>query len=95
MDRMKKRLFLMLGVLAVSVVMQAQPKAGTISVIPRVGINFANLTNNEVVVDLANQSKTLKSRIKPGLTISTLALFRVAMPESTTEEPSVWTARPL
>ena len=69
MDRMKKRLFLMLGVLAVSVVMQAQPKAGTISVIPRVGINFANLTNNEVVVDLANQSKTLKSRIKPGLTI--------------------------
>lgn len=66
---MKKRLFIMLGVLMFSAAVQAQPDAGTISVIPRVGVNFANLTNNEVVVDLANQSKTLKSRVKPGLTV--------------------------
>lgn len=65
---MKKRLFMMLGALAVACTVLAQPEAGTISVIPRVGINFANLTNNEVMVDLASQSKTLKSRIKPGVT---------------------------
>lgn len=53
-----------LGVLSA----QAQPDKGTVSVIPRVGMNLANMTNNEVVVNLMNQDETLKSRLKPGLT---------------------------
>ena len=64
---MMKRLFFLITVMTVTLVAQAQPSAGSFSVIPRLGVNFANLTNNEVVTDLMNQTQTLKSRIKPGV----------------------------
>lgn len=65
-----KRLSFLVAVLTVSLMTLAQPSAGSFSLIPRLGVNFANMTNNEVVVTLdANpqNDKTLKSRIKPGL----------------------------
>lgn len=67
-----KRLSFLVAVLTVSLMTLAQPSAGSFSLIPRLGVNFANMTNNEVVVTLdANpqNDKTLKSRIKPGLTV--------------------------
>ena len=65
-----KRLSFLVAVLTVSLMTLAQPSAGSFSLIPRLGVNFANMTNNEVVATLdANpqNDKTLKSRIKPGL----------------------------
>ena len=67
-----KRLSFLVAVLTVSLMTLAQPSAGSFSLIPRLGVNFANMTNNEVAVTLdANpqNDKTLKSRIKPGLTV--------------------------
>ena len=67
-----KRLSFLVAVLTVSLMTLAQPSAGSFSLIPRLGVNFANMTNNEVVATLdANpqNDKTLKSRIKPGLTV--------------------------
>jgi hypothetical protein len=69
---MMKRLSFLVAVLTVSLMTLAQPSAGSFSLIPRLGVNFANMTNNEVVVTLdANpqNDKTLKSRIKPGLMV--------------------------
>jgi hypothetical protein len=65
-----KRFFFLSALFAIVLSAQAQPRQGHFSVIPRIGVNFANMTNNEVVVTLdANpqNDKTLKSRIKPGL----------------------------
>ena len=64
-----KRIAFLLTVLTASLLAQAQPSAGSFSLIPRLGVNFANMTNNEVVVDLMQQEHTLKSRIKPGLMV--------------------------
>ena len=64
-----KRLSFLVAVLTVSLMTLAQPSAGSFSLIPRLGVNFANMTNNEVVVDLMQQEHTLKSRIKPGLMV--------------------------
>lgn len=64
-----KRIAFLLTVLTASLLVQAQPSAGSFSLIPRLGVNFANMTNNEVVVDLMQQEHTLKSRIKPGLMV--------------------------
>ncbi|MBR5699230.1 MAG: PorT family protein [Prevotella sp.] len=64
---MKIRFSFFLIVLAVTFSAQAQPRTGSFSVIPRIGVNFANITNNEVVVDMQQQDQTLKSRVKPGL----------------------------
>ena len=67
---MMKRLFFLSALFAIVLSAQAQPRQGHFSVIPRIGVNFANMTNNEVMVTLdANpqNDKTLKSRIKPGL----------------------------
>lgn len=64
-----KRLFILVAVLTVSLMTLAQPSAGSFSLIPRLGVNFANMTNDEVVVDLMQQEHTLKSRIKPGLMV--------------------------
>ena len=64
---MKIRFSFFLIVLAVTFSAQAQPRTGHFSVIPRIGVNFANNTNNEVVVDMQQQDQTLKSRVKPGL----------------------------
>lgn len=64
-----KRLSILVAVLTVSLMTLAQPSAGSFSLIPRLGVNFANMTNNEVVVDLMQQEHTLKSRIKPGLMV--------------------------
>ena len=66
---MMKRLSLLVAVLTVSLMTLAQPSAGSFSLIPRLGVNFANMTNDEVVVDLMQQEHTLKSRIKPGLMV--------------------------
>jgi hypothetical protein len=66
---MMKRLSILVAVLTVSLMTLAQPSAGSFSLIPRLGVNFANMTNNEVVVDLMQQEHTLKSRIKPGLMV--------------------------
>lgn len=65
-----KRLFFLSALFAIVLSAQAQPRQGHFSVIPRIGVNFANMTNNEVMVTFdANpqNDKTLKSRIKPGL----------------------------
>ena len=62
-----KRFFFLSALFAIVLSAQAQPRQGHFSVIPRIGVNFANITNNEVVVDLSQQSNTLKSRVKPGL----------------------------
>ena len=65
-----KRFFFLSALFAIVLSAQAQPRQGHFSVIPRIGVNFANMTNNEVMVTLdANpqNDKTLKSRIKPGL----------------------------
>ena len=64
-----KRLSFLVAVLTVSLMTLAQPSAGSFSLIPRLGVNFANMTNDEVVVDLMQQEHTLKSRIKPGLMV--------------------------
>lgn len=64
-----KRIAFLLTVLTASLLAQAQPSAGSFSLIPRLGVNFANMTNDEVVVDLMQQEHTLKSRIKPGLMV--------------------------
>lgn len=64
-----KRIAFLLTVLTASLLTQAQPSAGSFSLIPRLGVNFANMTNDEVVVDLMQQEHTLKSRIKPGLMV--------------------------
>lgn len=64
-----KRLSILVAVLTVSLMTLAQPSVGSFSLIPRLGVNFANMTNNEVVVDLMQQEHTLKSRIKPGLMV--------------------------
>lgn len=64
-----KRIAFLLTVLTASLLAQAQPSAGSFSLIPRMGVNFANMTNDEVVVDLMQQEHTLKSRIKPGLMV--------------------------
>ena len=64
-----KRFSFLVAVLTVSLMTLAQPSAGSFSLIPRLGVNFANMTNDEVVVDLMQQEHTLKSRIKPGLMI--------------------------
>lgn len=64
-----KRLSILVAVLTVSLMTLAQPSAGSFSLIPRLGVNFANMTNDEVVVDLMQQEHTLKSRIKPGLMV--------------------------
>ena len=64
-----KRIAFLLTVLTASLLALAQPSAGSFSLIPRLGVNFANMTNDEVVVDLMQQEHTLKSRIKPGLMI--------------------------
>ena len=64
---MKIRFSFFLIVLAVTFSAQAQPRTGSFSVIPRIGVNLANITNNEVVVDMQQQDQTLKSRVKPGL----------------------------
>lgn len=66
---MMKRLSFLVAVLTVSLMTLAQPSAGSFSLIPRLGVNFANMTNDEVVVDLMQQEHTLKSRIKPGLMV--------------------------
>ena len=65
-----KRFFFLSALFAIVLSAQAQPRQGHFSVIPRIGVNFANITNNEVVVDLSQQSNTLKSRVKPGLLAS-------------------------
>ena len=62
-----KRFFFLSALFAIVLSAQAQPRQGHFSVIPRIGVNFANITNNEVVVDLSQQDHTLKSRVKPGL----------------------------
>lgn len=62
-----KRFFFLSALFAIVLSAQAQPRQGHFSVIPRIGVNFANITNNEVVVDLSQQDHTLKSRMKPGL----------------------------
>lgn len=64
-----KRLSILVAVLTISLMTLAQPSAGSFSLIPRLGVNFANMTNDEVVVDLMQQEHTLKSRIKPGLMV--------------------------
>ena len=67
-----KRLSFLVAVLTVSLMTLAQPSAGSFSLIPRLGVNFANMTNNEVVATFGanpQNDKTLKSRIKPGLTV--------------------------
>ena len=64
-----KRFSFLVAVLTVSLMTLAQPSAGSFSLIPRLGVNFANMTNDEVVVDLMQQEHTLKSRIKPGLMV--------------------------
>lgn len=64
-----KRIAFLLTVLTASLLALAQPSAGSFSLIPRLGVNFANMTNDEVVVDLMQQEHTLKSRIKPGLMV--------------------------
>lgn len=64
-----KRFSFLVAVLTVSLMTLAQPSAGSFSLIPRLGVNFANMTNDEVVVDLMQQELTLKSRIKPGLMV--------------------------
>ena len=64
-----KRFSILVAVLTVSLMTLAQPSAGSFSLIPRLGVNFANMTNDEVVVDLMQQEHTLKSRIKPGLMV--------------------------
>ena len=66
---MMKRFSFLVAVLTVSLMTLAQPSAGSFSLIPRLGVNFANMTNDEVVVDLMQQEHTLKSRIKPGLMV--------------------------
>lgn len=62
-----KRLFFLPVLFMICLFIQAQPRTGSFSVIPRIGVNFANITNNEVVVDLQQSDNTLKSRMKPGL----------------------------
>ena len=64
---MMKRLFFLPVLFMICLFAQAQPRTGSFSVIPRIGVNFANITNNEVVVDLQQSDNTLKSRMKPGL----------------------------
>ncbi len=64
-----KRFSFLVAMLTVSLMTLAQPSAGSFSLIPRLGVNFANMTNDEVVVDLMQQEHTLKSRIKPGLMV--------------------------
>ena len=64
---MMKRLFFLPVLFMICLFAQAQPRTGSFSVIPRIGVNFANITNNEVVVDLQQNDNTLKSRMKPGL----------------------------
>ena len=64
---MMKRLFFLPVLFTICLFVQAQPRTGSFSVIPRIGVNFANITNNEVVVDLQQSDNTLKSRMKPGL----------------------------
>ena len=47
---MKNRLFLSLAALALSATAMAQqPKAGTISIIPRVGLSMSTLPNDEII----------------------------------------------
>ena len=72
-----KRIAFLLTVLTASLLAQAQPSAGSFSLIPRLGVNFANMTNDEVVVDLMQQEHTLKSRIKPGLMVGFDAEYQV------------------
>ena len=58
-----KRLSFLVAVLTVSLMTLAQPSAGSFSLIPRLGVNFANMTNNEVVATFGanpQNDKTLK-----------------------------------
>ncbi|MCR5130565.1 MAG: PorT family protein [Prevotella sp.] len=66
---MKRKLLFILCVFVATISLQAQPRSGTFSIVPRVGLNLANITDNEVVADLSDQSRTLSSRIQPGLAV--------------------------
>ena len=48
----------------------AQPKAGTISVIPKLGLNLSNLTNQDILYSSTNpeyQPTTIKSKFREGI----------------------------
>lgn len=62
MKRIIFLIFLLGGVLTAV----AQERVGSISFIPRVGMNFANMTDNKLWV---GDSESLNSRIKPGVSV--------------------------
>jgi len=70
-ERMEKKRRILIALCAFVAVFsaQAQPRSGKFSIIPRVALNLANMTNNDVVADLSDKTRTLSSRIQPGFGI--------------------------
>lgn len=61
-----KKIFLLLIVALSSVAANAQGDVGSVSIIPRAGVTFANLTNNTVYYETNNGDRELDSKTKTG-----------------------------
>lgn len=65
---MKKSILLFLFALSQVLTVSAQQQVGTFSIIPRLGISIANMSNNDFIYNAADQSGSLvKSKYKTGL----------------------------
>jgi hypothetical protein len=59
-----KRLLFMLTILVSALTINAQPEAGTFSVIPRVGVSITNVSSNILKFDFSEDIRN--SQFKPG-----------------------------
>jgi len=67
-NKMKKTLLSLAFALSGSLSAMAQQQVGTFSIIPRIGVSIANMTQNEFVYDIGNaETSTMKSKYKTGL----------------------------
>ncbi|MBW4871174.1 PorT family protein [Prevotella buccae] len=73
-----KRLFLCLAVATVALVGQAQPRSGTFSLIPRVGVSLSKLNSSEILRNIdGGGGEVLKSRYKPGFVVGADAQYQI------------------
>ena len=77
-----KRLAIALVVLLSAASAQAQYQKGDVFLYPRIGINVANMSNNDLLYEDLSAGKTLKSKGKSGLTVGAEVEKFVANPLS-------------
>lgn len=73
-----KKIILAASLFMAATAMKAQQDVGTWSVVPRIGVNLANMTNNDITMGITDGDVTLASKYKAGMKVGVDVEYQVA-----------------